>query len=266
MTYPVGSKKLLIIGGVVFVCVVLALAFWGGDGTDMTSGSEQDRIEAAARIAIERPAGARSKLTRALEDESPRVRQAALLGLAQIRIPEDRPIFEKATTDKDARVRAVAAESLGKFNDTEATVALKKIAESPEEDRAVRKAALRGLVPCDDPRAIVALIELAGDESAPADIRLQAAKSALRKAGGRLRKDRRPENAILWRDLIQRLKNDQRIRRAYQVAGVRLVDKPGDIATPSLHGARELPTGPGDPLAPGLLVEKNPDDEKDSEE
>jgi len=231
MSYDPGRKKLLIFGCGALLCIVLAVILWSSQRPDVTSGSEQDRIDAVTQIAAERLAGARRSLARAVKDESPRVRRAAIISLAQMVQPEDRNAIEEAISDNDPTVRAVAAECLGRFNDAKAAAKLSAVAESAQEDKSVRKAALRGLVPCDAPIAVVTLIEIAGDESIPNEVRLQAGKSMLAKAGGKLNPDRRPENRALWRDLVQRLKNDKRTRDKYSAAGVKLVNHPDHIVT-----------------------------------
>ena len=140
---------------------------------------------------------------------------------------------------------------MGQFNDAPATGELIRLLADQSETEAVQMAALRGLVNCDDPRAIVAMIEVASRQAAPLEVRRQSLRSALRKAGGRLLPGRDPTNDPLWRDQIQRIKNDQRVRRAYAAAGVELVDHPDDIVTRSLHGHRELPTSmPAKPAGP----------------
>jgi hypothetical protein len=97
------------------------------------------------------------------------------------------------------------------------------------------------------------MVETAGKDTSY-EIKLQAGRSALRKAGGRLLPDRNPGDDVLWRDQIQRMKNDQRIRRAYAAAGVPLINHPEDIVKRDLHGERQAPAaGPTTKLAPGKL-------------
>ena len=231
---------------------VLAVVLWSTGRPDVTSGSEQDRAAAVARIAGQRPLGARDSLSTAAQDESPMVRKAAIVGLTQMMDAQDRPVIERAVQDKDAGVRAVAAESLGQFNDAPSTGELIRLLET-DPDESVRIAALRGLVDCEDPRAIVAMVETAGKD-ASYEIKLQAGRTALRKAGGRLLPDRNPGDDVLWRDQIQRMKNDQRIRRAYAAAGVPLIDHPEDMVKRDLHGERQVPAGrPTTKTAPGKL-------------
>ena len=220
-------KKLFLLGGlgVIGVVTVIIVLLCGVGEPDLPGDTEQERVQALARTS------SKSTLASAAENKSPRIRMAAMVRLTQVMDAEDRPIIEKAITDESPDVRALAAESLGQFNDAEATRKLAAIAASTKEDAKVRQAALRGLVPCEAPQAVVTLIEVAADESAPNKVRFQAGKSALAKAGGKLNPDRRPENKALWRDLIQRLKNDQRVRRAYGDAGVKLVDHSNDIVT-----------------------------------
>jgi len=246
------NRFLVVLAAILGGTGVLAVVLWSSGRPDVTSGTEQDRAAAVIRVATQRPIGARDSLATAAQDESPIVRRAAIVGLTQMMGSEDRPVVENAVRDKDAGVRAVAAESMGQFNDAPATGELIRLLET-DPDESVRIAALRGLVDCDDPRAIVAMVETAGKD-ASRDIRFQAAKSALRKAGGRLLPGRNPDNEALWRDQVQRMKNDQRIRRAYVAAGVPLVDHPEDIVTRSLHGPRDLPAaGPTTRITPGKL-------------
>jgi HEAT repeat protein len=267
MSLGSGNNQFLVVLAIILASAgVLAVVLWSTGRPDVTSGSEQDRAAAVIRIASQRPLGARDSLSTAAQDESPIVRRAAIVGLTQMMAAEDRPVIEKdhpviekdrmviekAVRDKDSIVRAVAAESLGKFNDAPATGELIRLLET-DPDASVRIAALRGLVDCDDPRAIVAMVETASKD-ASYEIRLQAGRSALRKAGGRLLPDRKPENDALWRELIQVIKNDQRIRRAYAAAGVPLIDHPDDAVTRSHHDPQMFPAGgPTTRLAPGKL-------------
>jgi len=258
MIASLGSGKNRFLVGLAIIIAgagVLAVVLWSTGRPDVTSGSEQQRAAAVIRIASQRPLGARDSLSTAAQDESPIVRRAAIVGLTQMAEAmnsENRPVIEKAVRDKDAGVRAVAAESLGKFNDAPATGELIRLLET-DRDESVRKAALRGLVDCDDPRAIVTMVETAGN-NASYEIKLQAAKSALRKAGGRLLPGRNPDNDVLWRELIQRLKSDQRIRLAYAAAGAPLIDHPEDAVTRSHLDPQMLPAaGPATRLAPGKL-------------
>jgi HEAT repeat protein len=231
---------------------VLAVVLWSTGRPDVTSGSEQQRAADVIRIGSQRPLGARDSLSTAAQDESPMVRKAAIVGLTQMMDTQDRPVIEKAVRDKDSIVRAIAAESLGKFNDAPATGELIRLLET-DPDASVRIAALRGLVDCDDPRAIVAMVETAGKD-ASYEIKLQAGRSALRKAGGRLLPDRNPDNDVLWRELIQLLKSDKRIRLAYAAAGATLIDHPDDAVTRSHLDPQMLPAaGPTTRLAPGKL-------------
>jgi len=157
-----GNNRVFIGLGIILAGAgVLAVVLWGCGGPKVTGGSEQDRADAVVRIAAQRPLGAKDSLATAAQDQSPIVRRAAIVGLTQIMDSEDRPVIEQAVKDKDATVRSVAAESLGKFNDAPATGELIRLLET-DPDESVRMAALRGLVDCDDPRAIVAMVEPAG--------------------------------------------------------------------------------------------------------
>jgi len=227
------DHRLVVVLSIILLCAAVAGVIMFVSGSpDVTRGTPEQRAEAVIRVASERPAGAKSALVAATDDESPLVRRTALVGLTHmLDHKKDRPVIEKAVRDPDAGVRAIAAETLGQFNDAQATSELIRLLEDQNESESVQMAALRGLVHCDSPRAIVAMVEVAGRRDAPLEVRRQSLKSALRKAGGRLLPGRDPTNDRLWRDLIQRFKNDQRIRKAYAAAGVELVDHPDDIVT-----------------------------------
>jgi HEAT repeat protein len=234
MTMPIRvlDKRLVVAVSIVAICAVVAAIMFLSGEPDVTVGTPEQRVEAVVRLASERSSGAKNALLAATRDASPKVRRTALVGLSHMLDDEKvRPAIEKAIKDEDAGVRAIGAEALGQFNDGPATGELIGLLENESESESVRKAALRGLVNCDDSRAIVAMIELASRRDAPLEVRRQSLKSALRKAHGRLLPGRDPTNDRLWRDLIQRFKNDQRVRRAYAEAGVELVDHPEDIVT-----------------------------------
>ena len=221
----------LAIGGVAFVLM------WSAASADVDEGGEEQRIASVQRIASTQPPGARAALARtARSDKSPRVRRTALISLGQIRTDQDREVFQESTRDEDDTIRAVAADTLGTYNDAEAVTALLQLVKDDPSER-VRIGALRGLARCEDPRAVVCLVQTA-EFARSLEIKRQAMRSLMRKFSANIRKMRNPADVPRWRDLIQRWKWDQRIRDAYAAAGADLVDRPEHILGKDYHPER----------------------------
>lgn len=221
--------------------VAAAAGYYGFRPATVPGGDPPERITAIRQIAAKRPTGAAKALAEAASDASPQVRREALAGLSHFPEPEHRAIVEKGTRDPDRRVRAIAANTLGAaFGDKPATTVLVKLVET-DRDEQVILASLRGLVRCDDPRAIVTLLETAADETRSRAVQMVAMKALLRKFGAGLSKKRDPDKKASWRDLIQRWKGYRRVRDAYAAAGVRLVDRPQDIIGKDYHPERKKP-------------------------
>ena len=224
----------------VVVLAVLAGVYFTGGSPDVSSGPPSERIAAIHKIAVNGSSDAGETLARAAADPSPQVRREALAGLSHFLKPAHREIIRKRTKDADAGVRAIAADTLGlyakKYADKTATTDLIEIVKKEPEEN-VRLAALRGLVRCDEPKAIVALLDRA-EHGATREIKLVAMKGLLRKLGVRMSRDRDPKDAPGWRDLIQRWKQSRRIQGAYAAAGARLVSRPQDILGKDWHPER----------------------------
>ena len=223
---------------VIMLVVIVVRAFSGGS-PDVSSGDPSQRIAAIHEVTVSSASDAGETLARVVaKDTSPKVRREALAGLSHFLKPAHRAVVEKSTKDADAGVRAVAAETLGLYADKAATVALiEMVDKETEKDENVRKAALRGLVKCDDPKAIVALLDRA-ERGETREIKLVAMKGLLSKLGVRMSRDRDPKDGRRWRDLIQRWKQSWRIREAYAAAGVRLVSRPQDLLGKDWHPER----------------------------
>ncbi len=217
---------------IVAVCLTVALAAVAGyyalRPAEVTGDDPPDRIAAIREITVNRPVGAGKALAQAATDSSPQVRREALAGLSYFPADEHRAVVEKGTTDPDTRVRAIAANTLGVYGDESAANVLAKLIETDREEQVVQ-AALRGLVKCDDPRAIVALLETAADEGKSRAVKIVAMKGLLRKFNAKPPKKSDPDKEASWRDLIQRWKRYKPVREAYATAGARLVDRPQDI-------------------------------------
>ena len=105
MSLGSGNNRFLVVLAIILAGAgILAVVLWSTGRPDVTSGTEQDRAAAVVRIAGQRPLGARNSLSTAVQDESPIVRRAAIVGLTQMMAPEDRPVIEKAVDGKDAGV------------------------------------------------------------------------------------------------------------------------------------------------------------------
>ena len=75
-----------------------------------------------------------------------RVRRAALGALAEMALPEDRPLFNQYLSDKDAGLRAAALEGLGGIREPEDYPALEAAYNEPDADPSVHLAAAYALV------------------------------------------------------------------------------------------------------------------------
>jgi len=223
--------------GAVILLAVIGLRFLAGGLPAVSTGNPSERIASINKIAVSGSDDAGEALAEvAACDESPEVRRVALAGLSHYLKPAHRELIRKSTKDADAGVRAIAADTLGLYRDKAATADLVEIVKK-EPEETVRQAALQGLVICDDPRAIVTLLDRA-EHGASKETKRMAMKGLLRKLGVRMSRDRDPTNARKWRDLIERWKQSRRIRKAYDAAGVRLVRRPQDLLGRDRHPER----------------------------
>ena len=219
--------------------VLIAVRYLPAGSPDVSSGDVSQRIGAIRAIAADPASDAGETLARAAaSDPSPRVRREALAGLSHFLKPEHREVVQKSTKDADAGVREIAVDVLGLYADKSATADLIEIVKKEPEEQ-VRQAALRGLVRCDDPKAIVALLERA-EHGATRETKLIAMKGLLRKLGVKMSRDRDPKDGPGWRDLIQRWKQSRRIRKAYIGADKlgELDSKPQDLLGKDWHPER----------------------------
>jgi len=217
---------------------VTAVCLYVGRSSPPTlSGDPSERIAAIYRMAVERPRGAGKVLARAAEsDPSAAVRQAAVGALVHFLEPEFRAAVVKCTGDENARVRAVAAGTLGRYGDGEAADVLAEMVARDGEEQVVL-AALNGLADCEAPMAIVALLETA--EKGHSDkVRMVAMRSLLRKYEGKVPDNVEPDDPKRWPDLLQRWRRFDQIKNAYAAARVELIDRPGDIIGGDRHPER----------------------------
>ena len=231
------SNAIWILAGLFACAGAVALIMRSAVSADVEDGSDDERLASVQRIASSSPPGARAALVRAARnDTSARVRKVALISLGHIRSDEDRGVFEDSTRDKDARVRAVAADSLGSYADSAAVGVLVDLVRNDPSDR-VRIGALRGLARCDDPRAVVCLLNTA-EAGRTNEIKLQAMRSIFVTLRANIRQLRDPRDQARWRDMIQRLKWHENIRNAYAAVGAELVHHPEHILGKDWHPER----------------------------
>ena len=234
--YGISGKAVAAVVVAVVLIALIAVRYLPAGSPDVSSGDPSQRIDAIREIAVNRSPGAGEMLSRAASDPSPKVRREALAGLSHFLKPEHREVVRKSTKDANAGVRAIAVDVMGLYADNTATADLIEIVKKEPEEK-VRQAALRGLVRCDDPKAIVALLDRA-EHGASRETKLIAMKGLLRKFGVRISRDRDPKDGPGWRDLIQRWKQSWRVRDAYAAAGAKLVMRPQDILGKDWHPER----------------------------
>ncbi|MDP6634884.1 MAG: HEAT repeat domain-containing protein [Phycisphaerae bacterium] len=231
-------------GAAVIVLAVIVIVFYTGGSPDVLSGDDEQRIAAVQKVAVNGSDDAGETLAKVVaNDPSPRVRREALAGLSHYLKPAHRGIVMKSTKDTDPRVRVIAVEVLGQYGDKAATTDLTKMVqreskkETDKRDDKFMKAALRGLVKCEDPQSIVTLLERA-EKGATREIKLVAMKGLLSKLGVRMSRERDPKDRAGWRDLIQRWKQSRRVRDAYAAAGKTLHSRPQDLLGKDWHPER----------------------------
>jgi hypothetical protein len=214
------------------------------------TGDAQQRAETLNQMAVKMPSGSQAVLSHsAVQDPVPENRRLAMAALSQGRQPEVRYVFEKGLQDSDARTRAIAAGTLGTYNDEAATTTLAEVVSRDSEEE-VKIAALQGLARCDDPRAVVTLLETA-ESGASKNIKVAAMKALLRKYKGKLDEQRRsPDNEASWRDLVQRWKRTIPVMAAYKAAGVAINSRPQDVIGTDLHQTSRDPNQALPPAAP----------------
>ena len=224
-----GSRKTLIVVAVVGLAIVAGVTglVLMTSGAKVVGATPADRIACAYRIAADRPWGAADALADAARTYADAgVRAAAVACLARFIGSGVRPTIEAAAADPAGEVRAAAAKTLGAFGDAQAAKTLAKLIEA-DGDLRVRLAAIPALARCDDPRAIVVLLDLA-EKGDRIEMKRPAMDALLGRFRARLGKQQTPANLGAWRNLIQRLKGFQAIKDAYAALGVELVQRPQD--------------------------------------
>jgi HEAT repeat protein len=117
--------------------------------------------------------GGVAPLTHALGDESARVRAVAATSLGRLGIRENQPLLQALTRDANMQVRASAVEGLLRLGDTSAVLLAADLARHP--DPSIRAAAAHALAATSDKQAVVILQSLLQDQQPQP--RLLAAKA-----------------------------------------------------------------------------------------
>jgi len=197
-------------------------------GCDKDAGGEspEEKVRQIAAVTNDRPRGGGAALARALDDPSPKVRKAALLGLSQYVTPEHRGAIERACRDGDPHVRAGAATTLSLYRDQASSELLAGLL-SADSDEAVRMAAASGLKLNPSQKAIVSLLENAEKNTSPA-AQVRAMQAVLSRLGLRSYRNLGPGGGREWRALIEEVKHNKVIREAYAATGTSLVYHPED--------------------------------------
>jgi len=230
------NKRMALLAGAALLAATAAVLYVA-IAPPRLSGTPSERVAAIHKMAVDRPRGAGPVLADAAEnDPSAEVRGAAVGALSYFLEPEFRAAVVKCTADADARVRAVAAGTLGLYYDAEAADVLADMVAGEDEEQVVL-AALDALAACDAPMAIVALLE-AGAKGRGDEVRMVAMRSLLRKYEGKVPDKVSPSDERKWRDLLQRWRRFDKIKDAYAAAGVELIDRPGDIIGRDHHPDR----------------------------
>ena len=131
----------------------------------LQSGDEEERRTAVHRLGAMHDAATIPALRTAINDQSERVRAAALTALGHLAEPTLAPVIATyLTKDKQPFVRKAAAYALGHFANAEATAAL--VVGLRDKDMEVRGAAAVALSSRPDASAIAPLIRSLSDKSA----------------------------------------------------------------------------------------------------
>ena len=225
-------------GALAAVLLLVLIISWSFSGSpSMSGGDEEQRLASIGDIVVDGGSGAGDVLAKvAQSDPSPKVRRKALAGMSHFLTPLHRKVVQESTKDPDPIVREIAVDILGMYRDKQASAELVEIVKNEPEEK-VQQAACRGLERCDDPMAIVTLMDQA-ENGATLDVKRVAMKCLLSKLGVRISRDRDPKDDRGWRDLIQRWKTSRRVQAAYTKANVRWVSKPQDRLGKDWHPER----------------------------
>jgi len=192
--------------------------------------SGEERVASVCRIIDRRPPGSADALARAAaSDADPRVREAALVGLAPMARPRHRQVIEERTHDPAAPVRAAAAAALGTYGDEAAADRCGEMAVG-DPNACAQVGAVTGLGRNGCPRATMHLLE-ALESAQTSQAQFLAARELYKKLG--MRYIGKPPGAYepaAWKTqvafLAEWVKNFPQVQAAYQAAGRALVRHP----------------------------------------
>ena len=229
------NRRAGILGGAVLALTVGVVALLAGFGSraQVSGGTPKERIAAIYDLARRRPRGTFDALAAAATgDSDAEVRRVATGALMQVAPVEARDTFVQCATDRAPKVRLMAVKALGACGDGPAAEALMQRFRS-DDSAEVRRAALDALSRCDQPAAIVLLLQTAENDRADRQDRIRALAALARRLSCRVTKVHRPENTAMWRNLIERFKHSEAVASAYAEMDVPLIHHPGDL----LHGS-----------------------------
>lgn len=200
--------------------------------SDVAGGDDpQDKIARVEQLSQDGSSASLNKVAAiAMNDaEDMSVRRAAVMSLPRFSSPAASSVVLKAAAHPAPEIRQSAAYAMGQCKDVPASL-LQALADK-DPDATVQKAAMFSLSKCDDPRAVVALLETA--EKDPDDARkLVAMKALLDRLSASLGVGCEPSNKALWADLVQRVKRTSHVKKAYADTGTTLVMREQDVLKP----------------------------------
>lgn len=217
---------MLAAGAVLLAAAAVCVAVWAGRAR-IEGATATDRLASIREVADARPWGAEETLGHAATtEEAPECRQAAVVALSYRPTPEVRGFLEDATRDAAPGVRAAAAAALGLYADEAALARLSELALKDAESE-VRMAAVTGLGRHRSVASLAWIVEAAGREEDVDAIRHAIAtvyhRLGMRYIGAQVEAADARAAALT---VVENLKDDVTVRRAYEAAGLRIVHNP----------------------------------------
>jgi len=221
-----GKSTVWIVVFVVVVAVAAALVTLVGRAR-VSGETPKERIAAICRLADEAPRGAADAIARAAaEDPDPTVRLAALRALGNFPEPKYRSMVVSATSHADPAVRAAAAGTLAMYSDDPAAGRLNELA-GEDPDSQVRLDAVAALGACTSARSLVYLVQQMEGNDDP-EVQMRARDAVLRRLKMPARTTR-PDNVRLWRNDVELVKLEPKVKAAFEETSAAVVHHPEHI-------------------------------------
>lgn len=239
------SKKVLVrVGIAAGAILVVGLTIWAISPSPAVVGNDAaERIESVIRIVNEDPRGAGDALAKVAfsPSERPAVRGVALVGLARYPRAEYRVQIEQALGDPLPEIRAVAATTVGAYDDDAACDRLgAMVLDTPDPDPAVRIGAVQGLGRSKCLKALAWLVRIAERESDPAVHRAAVAAAYAKVSRNYYLGESESATEIKRRIAAEYLKGALAVQEAYRQAGWPL-DRHTEILPLSTHDSHLKP-------------------------